>query len=197
MNAHPFLLPASRIELTRQPIQTSRLSLRPVASHDAAALWRILSNEHEREQLGRWLSWVHWTRELSDSENFVRGSIDDWDGRRAYRLAITLHGEVVGMIGLEQLLFTQRQAELGYWLRSGAQGRGLAAEAAAAVLSWAFVDLNAHRVRAAVAVGNDRSEKLLRTLRFQYEGCARHAEWCGGKWLDHKLFGLLEEEFLA
>ena len=197
MASHPFLLPASLEDMSRTPLRTPRLVLRPVRLSDAHSLWDILSEPEERRHLGQWLSWVKWTQQLSDSETFAEGCVQEWEERRAYRLAVTQGDDLVGMVGLEQLLFAHRQAEVGYWLRKDACGQGLGAEAVAAVLAWAFTDLNAHKVKAAVGTGNARSERLLLALGFQREGCARHAEWCEDRWLDHDLFGVLEHEFGA
>ncbi len=195
MSVHPFLLPVSLEEMDREPLRTRRLVLRPLRHSDAHALWDILADPVERRHLGQWLSWVKWTQQLGDSETFAAGSVQEWDDRRAYRFAVTEAGDVIGMVGLEQLLFAHRQAEVGYWLRSDACGKGLGAEAVAGVLAWAFSDLNAHKIKAAVAVGNVRSERLLLSLGFQQEGRARHAEWCEDRWVDHTLFGLLRSEF--
>ncbi len=197
MSAHPYLLPVSLEEMVRTPLCTPRLVLRPLRISDSHALWGVLCEPHERRHLGQWLSWVQWTQQHADSETFAEGSVQEWEERKAYRFAVTQQGEFLGMVGLEHLLFAHRQAELGYWLRHDACGKGLGAEAVAAVLAWAFSDLNAHRVRAAVAVGNGPSERLLLALGFQREGTARHAEWCEGRWVDHGLFGMLNHEFVA
>lgn len=194
MRAHPFLLPASHEEMFRAPLHTARLRLRPVMMSDAHALWDIMAEPSQRRHLGQWLSWVQWTQQFSDCETFAAGCNQEWEERRAYRFAVLQQGELVGMVGLEQLLFAHRQAELGYWLREDACGLGLGAEAVAAVVSWAYADLNAHRLKAAVAVGNVRSERLLLRLGFKHEGRARHAEWCEQRWVDHDLFGMLEGE---
>jgi ribosomal-protein-serine acetyltransferase len=64
-------------------------------------------------------------------------------------------------------------------------------EAGRAVLEWAFGSVNAHRVRVAAATDNHQSLAVIRRLGFRFEGIARQAERCNGRWLDHAVFALL------
>ena len=64
-------------------------------------------------------------------------------------------------------------------------------EAARAVVGWAFSSLHAHRVRVAAATDNRASLAVIGRLGFRFEGIARQAERCHGRWLDHAVFGLL------
>ena len=54
-----------------------------------------------------------------------------------------------------------------------------------------FGTLNAHRIRVAAATDNHASLGVIRRLGFRFEGIAREAERCQGRWLDHALFALL------
>jgi ribosomal-protein-serine acetyltransferase len=65
-------------------------------------------------------------------------------------------------------------------------------EASRLVLAWAFAKLSVHRVRVAAATDNHASLGVIRRLGFRFEGIAREAERCDGRWLDHAVFGMLE-----
>ena len=67
-------------------------------------------------------------------------------------------------------------------------------EAARAVVEWAFMTLGAHRVRVAAATDNHRSLGVIARLGFRFEGVARQAERCHGRWLDHAVFALLSTD---
>ncbi len=64
-------------------------------------------------------------------------------------------------------------------------------EACRCLLTWAFSRLNVHRVRVAAATDNHPSLKVIHRLGFRFEGIAREAERCNGRWLDHAVFALL------
>jgi ribosomal-protein-serine acetyltransferase len=87
-----------------------------------------------------------------------------------------------------------RSCELGYWLTDGASGRGHMTEAASAALEFAFARVGAHRVRIAAATDNHRSLAVISRLGFRFEGIAREAEWCDGRWLDHAVFAFLSTD---
>ncbi len=50
-------------------------------------------------------------------------------------------------------------------------------------------------IRVAAATDNHASLRVIARLGFRFEGIARHAEWCDGRWLDHASFALLEHEW--
>ena len=89
------------------------------------------------------------------------------------------------------------QAELGYTLATEAQERGLATEAVAAWLTYAFRTYHLHRVTALLDVENHRSAALLERLGFRREGHFLQSSWFKGKWCDEYLYAVLHEEWLA
>jgi ribosomal-protein-serine acetyltransferase len=52
-----------------------------------------------------------------------------------------------------------------------------------------------HRLCVAAATDNHPSLRVIARLGFHFEGVARHAEWCDGRWLDHAVFSLLDHEW--
>lgn len=189
-----LLIPA-RASLLAHPIVAPRLRLSPLDEADAPALWDAVDSW--RASLEPWLPWVPWQESLASSEDFADASAGDWDAGRSVRFAIHARGtsRFIGVVGLENCVDMHRNAELGYWLRDDATGRGLMTEAAAACLEFGFRQLGVHRVKVAAATGNQRSLSVIARLGFQFEGVARQAEWCGGRWLDHATFGLLAAEW--
>lgn len=103
----------------------------------------------------------------------------------------------IGMIGLGGIDRHDRNAELYYWLTADQWGRGLASEAAGAVLGIAFGPLALHRLTAHVHTFNSRSYGLLRHLGFRKEGRLREARPEGRHWHDVLVLGLLGDEFRA
>jgi ribosomal-protein-serine acetyltransferase len=103
----------------------------------------------------------------------------------------------VGVVGLESMAHLHQSAELGYWLRADVARRGYMTEAARAAVTWAFKRLSAHRIRVAAATDNVASLSVIRKLGFRFEGIAREAERCQGRWLDHALFALLATDGIS
>ena len=192
-----MLVVPPRAELRHRPLDTERLLLAPVEPTDASDLW--LAVDTSRAHLEKWLPWVPFNTDPEASWRYCDASAVDWDHTRALRFAIRERAtrRFLGVIGLESLAHLHQSADLGYWLRVDGVRRGYMTEAARTILAWAFGPLNVHRIRVAAATGNDASLGVIRRLGFQFEGVAREAERCQGRWLDHALFALLATDSVA
>ena len=180
-----------RSELRSRPIETKRLWLFPLDATDTRDLWNAV--ESSRPQLEPWLPWVPFNNDLDSSGRYAEASASDWDAARATRFAIRDRAtrRLLGVVGLESFAHLHESVELGYWLRVDSYGKGLMTEACIAVLDWVFGSVNAHRVRVAAATDNHPSLSVIGRLGFRFEGIARQAERCNGRWLDHAVFALL------
>lgn len=186
-----MLVVPPRADLRARPIESSRLVLAPVDPSDARELW--LAVEASRAHLEKWLPWVPFTTDADASYRYAEASATDWDHGRACRFTIRERGgrRLLGVVGLEALAQLHEGAELGYWLRVDSVRRGYMTEASRVVLDWAFRKVNAHRIRVAAATDNHPSLGVIRKLGFRFEGIAREAERCQGRWLDHAIFAML------
>jgi len=184
----------ARADLRVRPLETERLLLVPVDVADAHEIWLAVNGS--RATLQRYLPWVPFQTDPQASMRFAEACASDWDQQRALRFVIRerVHRSFAGVVGLEACVHLHRSCELGYWLRNEATGRGLMVEAARACVSFAFERLGCHRVRVAAATDNHRSLKVIHSLGFKFEGIARGAEACDGRWLDHAVFGMLETD---
>jgi len=190
-----MLLIPTRAELRQSPIVTERLTLVPLDSADAAELWQVVDGS--REWLQRWLPWVPYQKESDSSLRFAEASAADWDAARALRFAIRARdgGQLLGVVGLEACVEMHRCCDLGYWLRKEAAGQGFMTEAARRCVDFCFHTIRMHRMRVAAATGNHPSLRVIGRLGARFEGIARHAEWCDGRWLDHAIFAILDTEW--
>lgn len=179
----------------RVDIRDRELWLRPLLAADAFALFRLI--DAERERLGRWLPWVEETRSERDSARFIADATEERRRRRSLVLAMCVDGGIVGTIGLHYVEWFDRSAELGYWITSGVEGRGIVTRAARAVLTFAFGAVGLHRIVVRCAVGNERSARVAERLGMRREGLLREAHFVGGSFLDQHLYALLRHEHVA
>jgi RimJ/RimL family protein N-acetyltransferase len=106
-------------------------------------------------------------------------------------------GVVLGTCSLFRIEPVHRRAEIGFALRRGDWGRGLAGEAVATALEFAFGPLDLIRIEADVDPRNDRSIRLLERLGFQREGYLRNRYIVAGEIQDTLFLGLLRDEWSA
>jgi ribosomal-protein-serine acetyltransferase len=186
-----MLVVPPRHEVRARPLETDRLLLIPIDPSDGPEIWHAVNLS--RAFLQRWLPWVQFHTDPAASTRFAEACAADWDQGRALRFVIRerAHRTLAGLVGLESCVHLHRSCELGYWLRKDATGRGLMTEASRGALDFAFHHMCAHRVRVAAATDNHPSLAVISRLGFRFEGIARQAEWCDGRWLDHSVFALL------
>jgi ribosomal-protein-alanine N-acetyltransferase len=95
---------------------------------------------------------------------------------------------VIGTVNLSNFVRGVFQAcHLGYSIDREVEGTGRMRAAVAAVVSFAFDELNMHRIMANYVPDNERSGRLLEALGFVREGVARDYLRIAGRWRDHVL----------
>lgn len=100
-----------------------------------------------------------------------------------YRFAIEHDGELVGDVATV-IRPGGGVAEIGYVLRPDRQGRGFAAEAAAALVDHLIEQHSIHRIEAALAPDNVASMRVLEAIGMTFEVLARDAFCVDGVWED-------------
>ena len=122
-------------------------------------------------------------------ESFERREALDW------LIAGRTDDRAIGSCTLYRFDFRHRRAEIGYALHPDCWRRGLAREAVALALDWAFRSLDLHRIEADVDPRNEASRGLLLALGFRSEGLLRQRFLVDGEAADSEVFGLLREEW--
>ena len=98
------------------------------------------------------------------------------------------------MVGLRNLNYADRNAEVGYWVSRKYWGMGLATEAVYLMLWLAFSRLGFRRVYAVVHADNVASYRVLEKNCFSREAIWRKASFLGRRWRDVYGYGILVEE---
>ncbi len=84
---------------------------------------------------------------------------------------------------------------IGYWMGEVFASRGLMADALSRLVSHSFDELGLHRIEAACIPKNVRSSRVLEKAGFSREGLLRSYLKIDGKWQDHVLFSLIDEDY--
>ena len=170
--------------------------LRPFRRRDADSLAEAVNAS--MADLTPWLPWARPGYDRGDALRFIRDSSAAWAEGRAFDFAIRSTADPEAHLGNVSVWHTSRReqaGEVGYWVRSTLTGRGIGTEATCRVLQVAFDELRLHRVVLRIATGNVASERIAERLGFLQEGLLRKEVLVGDRWLDHSLWGMLEEEF--
>ena len=136
-------------------------SLRSLRSGDAPAIFGAIDTQ--REHLGRWLPFVAATHRVEQTQEVVAGMLND----TANPVFTIRSGDAfAGLIGFKSADSTTRTIEIGYWLRSEFQGRGIMTSAVQALCRLAFEEMGMARIEIRCALGDYRSTRIPQRLGF-------------------------------
>ena len=164
------------INLTSPPlhIKDETILLKRYAMSDVDDLY-----EAARESIDEvypFLPWCHPDYTRSESREWIRASVKQWDRGAAYNLAIFdstdltfLGGCGLGLSGNDRL-----RANLGYWIRTSATGTGIATRAARLLAQYGFKHLSLQRIEILMATHNPASRKVAEKTGAIFEGVLRN-----------------------
>ncbi|MFN8096336.1 MAG: GNAT family N-acetyltransferase [Vicinamibacteria bacterium] len=139
---------------------------------DAAGLF-----EAARESVAEVHPWLPWCRPgytLAEAEEWARtrGALAA-QGEEYHFVIAGEDGRFLGACGINQINRMHRFANLGYWLRTSATGRGLATQAVRLAADFAFRETDLVRLEIVCAVGNARSQRVAERAGAVREGVLR------------------------
>lgn len=150
------------------PIETERLRLRPLRPDDLEALAEVYLDQ----RVMRWIGAN--TREDVEQELVLQAEHQAAHGWSFWAVEERATGRMIGDCGLQPLEHRGPEVELGYDLHPDTWGRGLATEAARAVMEQAFGPLGVDRVVAVVKPDHVASQRVLEKAGLARAG-TRHA----------------------
>jgi RimJ/RimL family protein N-acetyltransferase len=176
-------------------IESARLVLRRFADADLAPLLAYLNDP----LVARYQTWESYTEEQARDVIERQKELEPGRPGQWFTFAAELKESkaLVGHVALSVKEADYRQAEVGFTFAREYQGRGLAREAAEAVLDYAFTELVMHRVVAVADCENERSVALLGRLGMRREGHFIENIWFKGAWGSEYLYALLRKEWLS
>ena len=176
------------------PLRTQRLVLRRFEAGDLDAFHAY----HSLPETARFLpreakSYTQSMETVGRYANFEFEKEDDW-----VALAIEA-ADSPGLLGEVVLKWLpgRGQAEIGWSLAPEARGKGIAAEAASALLKLGFEDLGFHRIDAKLDALNTASAALCERLGMRLESTQVDKWHYKGQWATEVVYALLAEEWQA
>ncbi|MDR3688324.1 MAG: GNAT family N-acetyltransferase [Fimbriimonas sp.] len=154
-----------------EEISGERLLLRPYRAGDGKALLEAV--EESREKLQPWRPYEHSQVPPNEDETeaYVCNELTKWMQREYLSMSIWEKetGQYLGGVGLYGIRWDVPSFQIGYWLRSSAEGKGYMTEAARLLCDFSFQTLKAKRVEIRCDTRNVRSAGVPRRLGFVQE----------------------------
>jgi ribosomal-protein-serine acetyltransferase len=148
------------------------IGIRPYCINDEDALFEAA--RESIQDVFPWLSWCHPEYRISDAREWIARQVASFATGSEFAFVIfSEEHEFLGGCGLGRLNLIDRSANLGYWVRTSATGRGVAAAAARLVIAWAFSNTEMERIEIVASLKNERSQRVAEKAGAVREGIAR------------------------
>jgi RimJ/RimL family protein N-acetyltransferase len=167
------------------------LLLRPGRESDSEAVRAVYSEPDIR----RWMGWDDRPPDEAEARANIERAAQAWDERAwaVFRIVDTAADEVVGGVNLR--LGDHAVAEVSYFLRASARGRGFATRAVRLATRWAFDELGIERIELRVHPDNTASRRVAERAGFAREGVERASRaWPDGTRFDSVVYSLLPSD---
>jgi RimJ/RimL family protein N-acetyltransferase len=172
-------------------IQTSRLVLRKIVPDDRDAIF-AWARDPEVTRYGSWE--FHHTQH--DTEMFIESCLKQYEreGLGPWAIELSESREVIGTCGFGYVDRLDRRGGIGYFLAKLHWGKGLATEAAGAVLRFGFGPMALNRIEARCMLANTASERVMQKIGMRFEGVLRQDMYKTGAFHDVKLYARIASD---
>jgi len=167
------------------------VAIRKYHEGDAELLYRAV--RESISEISPWLPWCHEGYSIEESRDFVatrniRSQGDEW-----YSFAVLDQscGRFLGGVSINFINRVHQFANLGYWVRTSAAGRGVATRATKLAARFGFQELGLNRIEIVAAVNNIASQRVAERAGAVREGILRKRLSINGVPHDAVLFSLV------
>jgi RimJ/RimL family protein N-acetyltransferase len=169
-------------------LTTDRLLLREIEEGDWRSVFAYQSDPRYRR-------YSPCMQDLQADVQGLVGTFIHWQQeqpRYRFQLAITLRMDscLIGTCGIRATKVNRQEAELGYELHPDYWGQGYATEAARAMLTFAFGDLQLQHVWAQCIADNEASIRVVERLGMRQEQQLRKPTWIQDRWWDSLVYSI-------
>ena len=165
--------------------------LRQPEPADANRIYQAV--EASRAELSEWMPWCTPSYSQADASQWIDISIQGWRAGTDYHLSIMDESDLLylGICGLHHIDKQRRSASLGYWVRTGYTGQGIATAAAMQLVKFAFTELDLMRVEILAGRENHPSQRVLEKLGATREGVLRNGLMQYGQPIEAIMYSLI------
>lgn len=167
------------------------VTLRSFTVGDAEAIYEAVKRNTAH------LHFMHWITpdySLDSAREFIERSVASAGSGESVSLGLFEDGKFIGSIGYVNFDTVNRRTEIGYWIDSAFEGKGIVSEAARRLIEFAFVGLGMNRIEIRCLAENVRSAAVASRLGFRQEAHLREYEIRNGRAHDYLTFGLLRSD---
>jgi ribosomal-protein-serine acetyltransferase len=170
-----------------------QIKLREFEPEDADAVFQTVTRNYEH--LKPFMHWITPDYSGRSAAEFIEQAQIAREERCSMGFGIFDGDEFIGSIGFVNFDWAARTTEMGYWISTTHEGKGIVSAACQRLIQFAVDDLEMNRVEIRCSTENLRSAAIPERLGFTREGVLRQAFLRDGKLHDFAIYGLLAAEW--
>ncbi|WP_406511470.1 GNAT family N-acetyltransferase [Streptomyces sp. NBC_00161] len=151
--------------------------------------------DRARASVDPWIPWATFSTDLDSATATLRRYADRLATDTGGIYGIWLDGTLVGGVMFTRFDSASGVCEIGCWLESAGEGRGLVTRACRLLIGWAFQERGMSRVEWWAAAGNTRSIDVARRLGMTRDGVLRQHSSYRGVRRDIEVWSVLSAEW--
>lgn len=173
---------------------SKRIGIRPYRAEDADQLYEAV--QESVAEVFPWLPWCRPDYSLEDAREWARTRAELFEQGVEYNFVdLDESARFLGAGGLDDINKVNRYANVGYWVRSSATGRGVATALVAHVATFAFRQTDLVRLEILAATGNLASQRVAEKVGAIREGILHDRLLLHGKLHDAVLFSIVRSKW--
>ena len=191
------LTPAAMSPAQPPVLSDGVVTLRAYLPTDAPALFEAV--RESVEHLGEWLNWCTDDYSLTDSARWIVYAHAQWrSGPNAiFGVFDAANARLLGAVAIDQVDSLQRTANIGYWTRRSALGRGVATRAVRLAARYALMSRTLERLEIVAACGNRPSQRVAEKCGAVLEGILRYRLHHRGVSHDARVYSLVRADLTS
>jgi ribosomal-protein-serine acetyltransferase len=175
----------------------NRYHVRPFEPADAPSLFAAV--RASLPELAQWMPWCTPDYSQEQADAWVAFTRQAWADRTEFPLAVVecASGAVAGGTGINQIGWTHRIGNIGYWVSTPHRGRGVARFAAKRAAAFGFGELGLTRLEIVTLPHNIASQRVAESLGAVRECEARNRLVVHGVPHDALVYSLVPQDAAA
>src|SRR5438876_119070 len=134
------------------------IELRPWQVTDAEAVFEAVKRNYDH--LRTFMEWIKPDHSIEDYERFIDREMSGTTENKDLGFGIFRAGTLIGTIGLGYFDHDAKVTEIGYWIDSSEEGKGIISKACETLIDFAFRELGMNRIQIRCATANVRSAAI-------------------------------------
>lgn len=177
---------------------TDEAELRLLMPHHAAEYAALVRQEHEN--LKKWIVWSSPDFSEEDALHSIKRYLQKLADNDGMLLGIFYEDRFAGWASYLHWDWKWGPAvlghtELGYWLGSEFQGKGLVTKTVSAMTDYALIDLGLNRVEMRMDIRNERSSAVPKRLGYKFSTTLPQYIQVEGEWVDMDVYYILADHW--